>query len=142
MIEANLARAVEIFAAINLIVIGLSHALQPQAWTDFFKLLHSKGAPGNFFNAMLSLSIGSLIVAFHNIWSGIPVLLTLYGWGSVLKGTIYLCFPEVGLRSIENGTKMPRQKWVLAGCLLIALGLVILFMGTEPEPTVRIATPR
>ena len=39
-------RAVEIFAVINLGVIGLSHILAPKAWISFFVLLREKGDAG------------------------------------------------------------------------------------------------
>ena len=122
--DASVVRAVEIFAAINFIAIGLSHALQPQAWRDFFALLHSKGAPGNFLNAFLSLGIGSMIAAFHNVWSGVPIVLTLYGWGSVAKGTLYLANPALGLRSIETAIRKPKAMFRVAGVVLLLLAVV------------------
>ncbi len=43
---------------------------------------------------------GTLIVAFHNVWSGFPMAVTLLGWSMVLKAIVAFVFPEVGLRSM------------------------------------------
>lgn len=73
-------RAIQIFAAINFAVLGLSHVLQPRVWVDFFAWLRERGEAGVVANAFLSLIFGSIVVAFHNVWSGIPLALTLVGW--------------------------------------------------------------
>ena len=75
-------KAIEIYAAVSMSVIGLSHVTQPLAWADFFIWLRGKGHAGVFVNGFLSLSFGSLIVAFHNVWDGLPVILTLLGWAT------------------------------------------------------------
>lgn len=131
MMDPAVTRAVEVFAGINLIVVGVSHALQPKAWSAFFALLHSKGAPGSFLNGFLSLGMGSIIVAFHSVWSGPPMVLTIYGCALVAKGAFALAFPAQGLRSMERGIEMPQRKWVIAGVLLILLGAAVLAFGTE-----------
>ena len=81
-------KATEIFAAAYMTVIGLSHVVQPRTWVDFFVWLRGKGHAGVFANGFLSLSFGAFIVAFHNVWVGLPVLLTLFGWAQVLKGLL------------------------------------------------------
>lgn len=126
-----MARAIEIFASINFIVMGLSHILQPRAWQEFFGFLHERGVPGSFFNAFLSVGMGSLIVAFHNVWGGLPTLLTLYGWLSLVKGGLFLLVPSIGLRSLERGLAMETRGWIVPGVLLLALAAVTLFAGLE-----------
>jgi len=94
-------QAVQIFAAVNFAVIGLSHVLQPKVWVDFFAWLGERGEAGVFANAFLSLISGSIVVAFHNVWSGIPMALTIVGWVQVLKALIYLTLPAYGLRTMR-----------------------------------------
>jgi hypothetical protein len=40
--------------------------------------------------------IGLAIVLVHNRWSGglLPVIVTIYGWLALLKGVLFLAFPE------------------------------------------------
>ena len=87
-------QAIQTFAAINFLVIGLSHVVQHRAWAEFFILLHRQGRPGAFANGFLSLLMGTLIVAFHNVWSGIPVVLTVLGWSFVLKAAVVFVVPD------------------------------------------------
>lgn len=105
----NTQTAVQIFAIIHLSTIGLSHVLAHRAWAEFFVWLREKGHPGVFVTAFMSLGFGSIVAAFHPVWSGLPLVLTLLGWSQVLKGLLYFSFPAVGLRalgrvSIERST--------------------------------------
>lgn len=94
--------AIQVFAVVNFVVIGLSHVAQPRVWVQFFALLARQGHAGVFVNAMLSLLVGSIIVAFHNTWSGIPAILTFIGWAQVVKGAISLVAPAVGMKGLRR----------------------------------------
>lgn len=120
-------RAIEIYAAINFLVIGLSHVVQPRAWAEFFVWLRSKGAAGSFVNGFLSLSFGSLIVGFHNVWTGIPIILTLIGWGQVVKSVVAFIFPQLGLKSMGRVTIENARIFVLPGALLMVVGGLLLY---------------
>ncbi len=39
--------------------------------------------------------MGTLIVAFHNVWSGFPMAVTLLGWSMVLKATVTFVSPDL-----------------------------------------------
>src|SRR3954465_15505218 len=95
-------RSVEILAVMLFAVIGVSHILQPRAWVEFFIMLRGKGEPGAFVDGFLNLPLGGLIVVFHNTWSGVRLLLTLVGWGLVIKGTIRFCAPKYALRMMAR----------------------------------------
>jgi hypothetical protein len=123
--EAVVHLAAERLAALTFVVIGLSHVLQPRAWAEFFVLLRSKGAAGNFANAFLSLTIGTLIVGFHNVWSGPAAVLTVVGWGQVFKGALYFCVPAWGLRGLARVSPERPAPFAAAGVVLIALGGVV-----------------
>lgn len=124
-------RATEMFAAVSFLVIGLSHLLQPQVWVEFFSLLREKGRAGMFAEGFLSLNFGAIIVAFHNVWSGWPLILTLIGWGQVLKGLIRFTAPQLSLRVYEH--VRPNRAWhfqvggVVALALSCFLGYLALF---------------
>ena len=63
-------RALEVFAVVQLTVIGLSHILQRRAWAEFFIWLRPHGRSAVFANGFLSLAMGSMNLAFHRVWSG------------------------------------------------------------------------
>ena len=93
--------AIQIYAIINLTVIGISHVVRPHAWVDFFIFLRERGEAGVFAVALLNLIFGSITVAFHNVWSGIPLVLTVLGWANVVKALMYFVFPAFGLRRLQ-----------------------------------------
>ena len=118
-------RAIEIFAVVNFVVIGLSHVAQPRAWVQFFVLLRERGAPGVFANGMLSLLFGSIIVAFHNVWSGLAMVVTLIGWGQVLKGLIALVAPSVSMKGLMRVSEQRAHEFQIAGGLFLILAAVV-----------------
>ena len=121
-------RATQIFAAVNFIVIGLSHMVQPSVWVDFFVILRAKGRAGVFMNGMLSLLVGSIIVAFHNVWTGLPMVLTIVGWGQVLKGLLSLTVPGIGARTLARVSEERSSEFVAAGAVLLAVGLLQVYL--------------
>jgi len=122
-------QSIQLFVAINLFVIGLSHFLRPKLWIEFFEFLYKKGNVGNIFNAMLALGMGSIIFSFHFLWKWPMILVTLYGLLQIVKGLIYLTFPSVGLKSIGKiNADSQKFKWVglimCALCVLLFINLV------------------
>lgn len=118
-------QSIEIFTGLNLLVIGLSHTLRPKAWVHFFEFLSSKGEVGNFFNAMISLGMGTIIVAFHWDWNGAMMIVTIYGLLLTLKGSLYLIVPEFGLKSI-SGKQVKRRNFISIGIIMSLVGAFIL----------------
>ena len=101
--------ATQVFAAISFLVIGLSHLSQPRSWVAFYQALAARGIPGVFVEGFLVLTFGSFIVAFHNVWQGPAVVLTLIGWAQVLKGLGRFVAPRVGLRVMQRIA--PERAW-------------------------------
>jgi len=120
-------RSVEIFAVINFVVIGLSHIVQPRVWVEFFVVLRSKGYPGVFANAMLSLLVGSIIVSFHNVWTGLPAVLTAVGWMQVLKGLISLVAPAVGMKGLMRVSEQRAWEFQPAGAVFLLISALIVW---------------
>ncbi len=123
----DLAKAVELYAAVHLTVIGVSHILQPKAWANFFVLVRAHGTTGAFAIAFLALMFGSVIVAFHNVWDGGAVVLTLFGWAQIVKASVYFLAPEVGVRSM--GRVAPERAWEfqVGGAVLLLIAAWLMF---------------
>ncbi|MEK7832513.1 MAG: hypothetical protein AAB401_15585 [Acidobacteriota bacterium] len=119
--------AIQKLAAINLLAIGLSHVFQHRAWAEFFIRWREKGEVGVFYTALLHLPIGSLIVGFHNVWSGIPAVLTVLGWGWAIKGLLYLVYPKLGVRML-NRVKVERSwEFIVPGVLMVFYAAALAF---------------
>lgn len=118
-------RGIRLLAIIHLLVIGLSHIFYPGIWTRFFQTLQRHGRVGVFINGFLSLWFGTIVVAFHQVWTGIPLLLTLLGWAQVIKGSLSFLLPQIAERSLAL-VRPERQRLFLApGLILTALGLLL-----------------
>jgi len=120
-------RAVQIFAVVQFLIIGFSHIVRPRAWSEFFLFLRSKGAAGGFANGFLSLCVGSVIVAFHQVWSGIPLILTVFGWAQVLKSCLIFVVPGYAEKSLEKAPIDRPQVFIVPGILLVVLGGLLLY---------------
>ena len=119
--------AIQKLAIVSFFVIGLSHIFQPRVWAQFFIDLRSKGEIGSFINAFIHFPLGALIVAFHNVWQGIPTILTLLGYAWVLKGFIYFVLPSHGLKSMSRVSLERSWEFVAAGVLILGIGGLLLF---------------
>jgi hypothetical protein len=121
--------AVTRLAIICFFIVGVSHIVQRRVWVRFFMDLHSKGEVGSFLNALLHFPLGVLIVSFHNVWYGLPVVLTLIGWGLVLKSFIYFVFPSRGVKMLARVTMEKSWEFVVAGVFSIGIsGLLIVLL--------------
>lgn len=123
----SITQSIELFTAINLAAVGLSHFFQPKSWVGFFQFLHAKREVGNLFNAMLSLGFGSVIFCFHFIWTGPMMLVTLYGLALIFKGFIYFIFPSVGIKSIGKVNMENAYKFKIAGIIMLVFALWIFY---------------
>jgi hypothetical protein len=118
-------RAVEVLAIILFGVVGLSHILQPKAWAEFFILVRGKGEAGAFVDGFLNMPLAGLIIAFHNTWSGIPLVLTLAGWALLIKSLIRFCAPKQALRVMARVSLERSWEFQVAGAGLLALASLL-----------------
>ena len=118
-------RAVEILAVINFVVMGVSHIVHRRAWAEFFIWLRGRGHAGVFVHGFLSLIFGSLVVAFHNVWTGLSVVLTAYGWLMIFKSLLCFVTPAIALRSLQRVSVERSWEFIPAGILFLGLAGVL-----------------
>jgi hypothetical protein len=120
-------KSVEILAVILFTVIGLSHILQPQVWVEYFILVRGKGEAGAFLDGFIHLPLAGLIVAFHNVWSGIPAVLTVLGWCFLIKSVLRFCLPKpkLGVRMMGRVSMERSWEFQAAGAALVLLAGLI-----------------
>lgn len=121
--------AVTRLAIICFFIIGVSHIVQSRVWVRFFMDLHRKGDVGSFLNALLHFPLGVLIVSFHNVWHGLPVVLTLIGWGLVLKSFFYFVFPQRGVKMLARVTMEKSWQFVVAGVFALGMSGLLVFIS-------------
>jgi hypothetical protein len=118
-------RSVEVLAVILFGVLGLSHILQHRAWAEFYMLLRGKGEAGAFVDGFLNLPVAGVIIAFHNVWSGISAVLTLVGWCFLIKSLIRFLAPKLALRVMSRVSVERSWEFQVAGAGLVVLAGVI-----------------
>lgn len=76
-----------------------------------------------FMSGFFMLVIGALLVQYHNIWSG-PwwvVLITLLGWATLIKGLLFIAYPQ-SIFFFRGIYKNVKPSW---GVLPLAVGLLL-----------------
>ena len=114
-------RAVEVFAVIHFGIVGLSHLTRPRAWADFFMGLHARGHAGAFAHGLLSLGFGSVVVAFHNVWSGPMTVLTVVGCLYLVKAGLCFLVPETQTVTLGRVSRERAWEFRLPGVALVGL---------------------
>ena len=125
-------RALEVFAVIHFSIVGLSHIVQRHAWVDFFSRLHERGHAGVFVHGFLSLGFGSMVLAFHNVWSGLPAVLTVVGCLYTLKATLCFLWPQTQMRTLGRVSHERAWEMALPGAAYVFLaGLMAYSLWTR-----------
>lgn len=119
--------SVEKLTALYFLVIGLSHIAQPRAWVRFFIMLREKQEVGSLLNGFVHFPLGAFIVAFHDVWHGLPMIVTIVGWGLVIKSTIYFVYPRHGMRMLSTVSLERSWQFVVAGVMSVVLAGLILY---------------
>ena len=120
-------KAIQIFASVNFLVIGLSHLFQRKVWVDYFAKLHSLGKLGPFAEGFLYLNFGALIVSCHNVWTFPEIGLTLIGWVLVLKALFRFIAPAAVLKIYQRMGRERAWQIQVAGAFMLPLSVFLMF---------------
>lgn len=82
-----------------------------------------------YLSGFISLTVGFLLVSFHNSWVFNPsLIITLIGWAGLLKGLSILIVPNFTIKLSERIVDNDVYLSVFAG-FSVVLGLVSLYLG-------------
>lgn len=82
-----------------------------------------------YLGGAIALLIGFLVVLTHNIWvAGWPVMITIFGWLGIIKGSWLFIFPDTVAGYIEAYQKKPILLF-LHVLVILAIGLFLTFAG-------------
>jgi uncharacterized protein YjeT (DUF2065 family) len=122
--------AVERLAALVFLVTGLSHLLAPRAWVRLFAAFAAQGESAGLLNGLLHLPLGLAIAAFHPVWKGPGLAITLIGWALLAKATAQLSFPRLAERSLALAAgEGAEARLRLAGLVSLAVGSAIAWVA-------------
>jgi hypothetical protein len=82
-----------------------------------------------YVSGFLTLTVGYLLVTFHNIWvKDWPVIITVIGWIALVKGISLLVLPQVYVR-ICNALKTRKTLLIAEAVVVAAMGGVFACLG-------------
>ena len=74
----------------------------------------------------ITFLMGLVTVILHNVWTwDWPVVITIIGWSTLLKGISKIGFPEM---IHEQAQRFQKKQW-LSAVFLLTLGVWLLWMG-------------
>jgi len=77
--------------------------------------------------SFLFLTMGAVVVAMNNVWtSGLPLLITILGWLTIIKGAFLLLLPVPAMALYRWCNK--DGVLIFGGIVAFLLGLVLLWM--------------
>jgi hypothetical protein len=75
---------------------------------------------------VFAVAVGLGLVTGHNVWSGgaLPVVITLVGWASLIKGVALLALPPGQMANLYKALRYERYYLLYVG-VTVALGLYL-----------------
>jgi uncharacterized protein YjeT (DUF2065 family) len=124
-------RAIDVFALLNFAIVGLSLVSQPMAWAKYFSCMRRNTEGGAVIYGLFCVLWGSLIVAFHREWTGLLVVLPIFGVIQLLEGIVFLVAPSVGLKFMTRFNEANLGLFRLLGAIALVLAAII-FVAIVP----------
>ena len=115
---------------IYFLAIGVAFIINPERFKRMCQQI-VKDENSLFIGGLLALLIGAVVISIHNNWLlGWPVIITLLGWWSLIKGFAILIYPESikFLSFIQNRSRLFYQAISL---IYIVIGLFLAYKGWE-----------
>ncbi len=115
-------------AALGYLSIGLGVFINPGHFRKVMDdLVKSPGMA--YVASLMALVLGCLMVAVHNVWVwNWPVLITILGWGAIVKGVAGLLFPEPFL-NMSHRLVNKIKPFSSVGGVTVILGLILGYFG-------------
>ena len=108
---------------------GLGFMVSGQHWRQIFKGF-SEPSVSTFLFSLALIVAGMAIVKYHNIWENSwKAWVTLYGWICLVKGTLFLIFPNFPSSFIHLLDAAPDGYFFGAGVVNILIGFMFAYFG-------------
>jgi len=108
------------------LIMGLSLLLYAKQWQK----LISDFAKNHFLmmvNMFVALIVGLIIINIYNVWAwNLYVVITITGWGALLKGVFYFLAPSSWITSVLKSKMYSSGGWFYFwGALLTVFGVLL-----------------
>jgi hypothetical protein len=87
-----------------------------------------RSPPSVLLAGVIAIGVGLGLVIGHNVWSGgaLPIVVTIVGWVSLIKGVVLLALPQGQMAKLYELLRYERFYLAYAGATLV-LGLYLTF---------------
>lgn len=87
-----------------------------------------RSPPSVLLAGVIAIGVGLGLVIGHNVWSGgaLPIVVTIVGWVSLIKGVVLLALPQGQMAKLYELLRYERFYLAYAGVTLV-LGLYLTF---------------
>ncbi|MBC8470381.1 MAG: hypothetical protein H8D56_13000 [Planctomycetes bacterium] len=124
----------QIFQIISIvyIAVGIGIFINPGFYKKLFEDFIENAAV-MYLGGVMALTIGYLILVFHNTWTkDLSVIITIVGWLALIKGILILIRPKI---VIALSRAMVQKEGILKieAIAVIILGLAFAFLGFCPK---------
>lgn len=103
-----------------LVAVGLGFFFSTKYYVAVYRDLEKESFAVLFFG-MFAMAAGIAHVMVHNVWNSLPqIIVSLLGWGVLVKGVICVTFPKLADRGGD---------WALSAKIVPAAGIIVLILG-------------
>ena len=110
------------------VIVALGILLNQKVYTKVIEDF-CKNAALVYLGGIMALIIGIVVVLAHNVWvASWPVIITVYGWGGIIKGVWLIVFPN----TMSQFMQMYQKKaafLVTHSVLVLIIGASLTFFG-------------
>ena len=107
------------------VILGLSMLLNKK-WTAVAIEEMTQNQGIIWLAGLITLVMGVVLVTLNNVWtSGLPLIITILGWLTLIKGAFILLFPNFSITYYKKVNKGNIFTW--GGLIVLILGLILFF---------------
>ncbi len=121
----------QIFQILGIVylAVGIGILINP----EFYKKLlatFSESPPAIYLGGLAALAVGYLIITFHNIWpSDWPVIISIFGWLSLIKGLFLLLLPKVSISVCKFFERQMTKFFIVWAIVVAVVGALLAWLG-------------
>lgn len=119
-------QGIQLIISICFLVIGSSMFMRANDWVLWVKHAETQGRVASLIFGTLNLLLGSVIIAFHEVWNGIFIIVTILGFLLCFRGIILLLWPNCLLFIIKKFSRNLNGIIKIAGLAMFAISLVLI----------------
>ena len=114
------------------IIVGIGILINPGFYKKLFEDFIENAAV-LYLGGAMALTIGYLILAFHNTWTkDLSVIITIFGWLALIKGIVILIRPKIMI-ALSKAILKNESILKIEAIIIIILGLAFSFLGFCPK---------